>query len=79
VAALPDEDWFEAAKDPRPAQLGREVKALYEAAEALEDPIRNYKPQTLEGVVAHADFIHDDDDFKKIVLANLCRIMGARS
>jgi hypothetical protein len=74
-----NEEWFEAAKDPDAAALEREGKALHDAALALDEPIRNFQPKTLEGAVAQADFIRDDDDFKEIVLANLRRIVEGRS
>jgi hypothetical protein len=74
-----DEEWIEAMKDPRAEALGREVKALGDAAMALEEPIRSHIPCTLEGAVAQAEFISGDVDFKEILLANLRRIMEARS
>jgi hypothetical protein len=69
----------EAAKEPRIVALEREQKVLDDAAGALDERIRNFKPQTLEGTVAHAEFISGDDDFKEILLTNLRRIMEVRS
>lgn len=71
----PDEEYIEAMKDPRAAALGREIKALEDAASALDEPIRSFRPNTLEGAVAQAAFLRHNDDFQENLLANLRRIV----